>query len=79
MDTGNEHVLGYVRWPASPKVGANQRILVFANFSEHQQIVPANQLRLYGLGYRFTNADSGEAIPMQDLSLEPYRFVCLIG
>jgi len=79
MDTGNEHVLGYVRRSASQKVGAIERILVFANFSEHQQIVPANQLRLYGLGYRFTNALSGEAIPLQDLSLEPYGFVCLIG
>ena len=79
MDTGNEHVLGYVRQPASQKVGATGRILVFANFSEHQQIVPANQLRLYGLGYHFTNALSGESIPLQDLSLEPYGFVCLIG
>jgi amylosucrase len=77
MDTGNEHVLGYVRQSARQKVGEYERILVFANFSEHQQVVPANQLRLFGLGYRFTNALNGDTIPLQDLGLDPYGFLCL--
>ena len=71
IDTQNEHVLGYVR------TCANQRVLVYANFSEHEQVIPANQLRLYGLSYDFVDLHSGEPMQLRDLVLEAYDFVCL--
>ena len=71
IDTDNPHVLGYVR------LAEEQCALVFANFSECQQVVRANQLRLYGLSYEFRSLLSGEAFPLGDLALEPYDFVCL--
>jgi amylosucrase len=71
INTDNDHVLGYVR------VAENDRLLVFANFSEQQQIVSANQLRLYGLSYEFKNLFDGEIFSLQDLVLEPYEFACL--
>jgi amylosucrase len=71
INTDNDHILGYVR------VAENDRLLVFANFSEQQQVVSANQLRLYGLSYEFKNLFNGEIFSLQDLVLEPYEFACL--
>ena len=71
IPTGNDHVLGYMR------VFGPQRALVFANFSESQQTLTVNLLRLYGLSYQFTDLISGKAIPSKDLDLGPYQFVCL--
>jgi amylosucrase len=72
VQTENEHVLGYIR------SRAGKRVIVFANFSEHPQFVPARVLeqygfhrgvkRLHGLG----KSQKGEA-----LSLAPYGFVVL--
>jgi glycosidase len=73
VDTGNAHVLGFVR------SSAGQRLLVLANFSERQQTVAFNQLRLYGLSYRFRDLVTGAEIPLGDFTLEPYRFACLEG
>jgi hypothetical protein len=71
VDTGNSHVLGYVR------MADGERLLVFANFSERPQQVSANQLRLYGLSYDFQDLLRGERLEPGDLNLEPYDFVCL--
>ncbi len=71
--TGNESVLGYMRAHNS------SRALVFANFSESEQTIPANLLRLYGLGYEFTNLLDGKIIPFADLKLAPYQFLFLGG
>lgn len=73
VDTRNDHVLGYVR------TNGGERVLVLANFSEEEQVVAANQLRLYGLSYTYTDLITGESIPLDDLTLGPYRFVCLQG
>jgi hypothetical protein len=55
-----------------------ERVLVLASFSESEQRVAANELRLHGLGYAFTDLASGEQIVSdEDLILEPYRFVWL--
>ncbi len=67
----NDHVLAYIRSLSS------QRVLVFANFSEDEQIIPANILRLYGVGYRFIDLSSQEHIPFADLILGPYALICL--
>jgi len=72
IDTGNPHVFGYVRQHQG------QRMVVFANFSEGEQAVRANELRLHGLGYRFSDLVSGREIPIgEDLILEPLGFVWL--
>lgn len=71
INTGNDQVLGYVR------LSGTQRVLVFANFSEKPQIVAANQLRLYGLSYQFKDLLTDKPVPLQDLKMEPYAFICL--
>jgi len=72
IDMGNPHVLGYVRQPQG------QRMVVLANFAEREQTVAANELRLHGLGYRFTDLVSGKEIEAgAGLVLEPLGFVWL--
>lgn len=65
IDTGSPHVLGFAR------SHANRRAIVLANFSERDQIVPANLLRLYGLGYTCVDSMSGETIVAQEIILAP--------
>jgi amylosucrase len=73
MRPGNDHVFGYVRQ------NAGQRVLVLANFSEHEQLISANEVRLHGLAYTFTDLVSGRSISLtQDFTLEPYQFVWLV-
>ncbi len=72
IDTENEHVLGYVRH------NGEQRVLVFANFSEKEQMIPGNLLRLHNLGSKLTDTISGTTIPLGDMILEPYQFLCLM-
>jgi glycosidase len=72
IDTENEHVLGYVRH------NGDQRVLVFANFSEKEQTFPGNLLRLHNLGNKLTDIISGATIPLGDMILEPYQFLCLM-
>ena len=72
IDTGNPHVLGYVRRHGG------QRMVVLANFSEREQAVAANELRLHGLGYSFVDLVSGRALDAgADLVLESLGFVWL--
>jgi hypothetical protein len=71
MNTGNPHVLGYVR------THQHSSVLVFANFTEAEQTVGANQLRLYGLSYQFTDLMSGDVHSLKDLSLPPFGLICL--
>ena len=73
MNTGNPHVLGYVR------ACGQSSVLVFANFTESEQRISANLLRLYGLSYEFMDLMSGEAQPLKDLDLPPFGFACLAG
>ncbi|MBP9075210.1 MAG: alpha-amylase family protein, partial [Caldilineaceae bacterium] len=48
INLGNGHVFGYVR------ANQGQRVLVLASFTEREQVISANELRLRGLGYAFT-------------------------
>jgi amylosucrase len=74
IPTGNDHVFGYVRRYTG------KRLLVLANFTEQQQSVAANEVRLYGLGYTFTDVVSGQTFTLaEDLKLEPYQFVWLVS
>jgi len=71
LNTGNDHILGYVR------IRENQRVIVLSNFSEIEQKVAANFLRMHGMSYEFTNLHTGEDISFGDLTLNPYDFICL--
>lgn len=74
IPTNNDHVFGYVRRYQG------QRLLALANFTEQEQTIAANEIRLHGLSYAFTDLVSGQAITMaEDLRLEPYQFVWLVG
>jgi glycosidase len=74
VDTGNPHVLGYVRQ------SQGQRILVLASFSEQEQRITANDLRVQGLSYAFIDLVSGkQTVATEDLTLEPLGFVWLLG
>jgi amylosucrase len=76
IDSGNPHVFGYVRQTEGAEEGGP--MLVLANFSEGEQQVDANELRVHGLAYSFTDLVTGEEIASTtDLVLAPYRFVWL--
>jgi len=85
INPGNDHVFAYVRTiheQVSGHVSAQaggQRVLVAANFTEHAQPVAANELRLYGLDYRFRDLISGKDIVLgeEPLVLEPYQVIWL--
>jgi glycosidase len=71
INTGSNHVLGYMR------VHNSSRVMIFANFSEQEQIISANTLRLYGLSYGFKDLVTRDEMPLRDLILSPYQFACL--
>ena len=53
-------------------------MLVLASFTEGEQQVAGNELRVHGLGYAFMDLVTGrQVVPGEDLVLEPYRFVWL--
>lgn len=72
INVGNQHVFGYVRH------NGKQRVLILANFSERDRAVAANDLRIYGLSYQFTDLITGQPVQLADrLLLEPYQAVWL--
>jgi len=74
LDSGSAQVFAYTRQGAGPPV------LALANFSEVPQTVAANELRLYGLSYRFRDLVSGESLRLvADLPLDSYRFRWLVA
>jgi amylosucrase len=74
LNLGNDHVFAYVRTGR-----AGERVLVLANFSEHTQPVAANEVRLYGLAYRFHELITARAVVLGDepIVLEPYQVMWL--
>jgi amylosucrase len=72
IEAGSPHLLGYIRQHGG------QRLLLVANFSEFPQALSANRLRLYGMGYQFTDLNTGVSVSAGDtLPLAPYQFVWL--
>ncbi len=72
IEVNNPHVFGFLRQRHG------HQVLVLANFSERQQPVAANELRIHGLSYRFVDLVTGNYIsPLDELVLEPYQFVWL--
>lgn len=76
MALNNPHVFSFVR------SYAGHRAVVFANFSESWQSIPINELRLYGLSYRFHEAIGDRDVDLggeQEFWLEPYQLAWLIA
>lgn len=80
LPLGNDHVFGFVRAHATGVDGGG-RVMVLVNFSEGSQAVQANDLRVYGLGYRFTDLMSGSPLVLgdADVVMEPYQVLWLAG
>ena len=77
IDVGNDHVFGYVR--TNVDAVAEARVLVLANFTEHVQPIQANELRVYGLSFEFSEMISGEQVWLSNetITLEPYQVMWL--
>jgi amylosucrase len=73
INAGNDHVFAYLR------MYDDERVIVLANFTEREQRVAANELRLYGLSYRFTELISGQPYELgsAEVRLEPYQILWL--
>lgn len=71
IETGNEHVLGYMR------LHENKRAAVFCNFSDEEQIVPPKVLKQYNLIGKKQLYGSSSLSPHGNLILCPLGFVVL--
>jgi amylosucrase len=69
IDTGNGHVLGYLRRYQG------EQVLVLATFSEHEQAVPGEVVRRYGTS--FHDLVRRVNVPTDELRLSPYGFLWL--
>lgn len=69
IDTGNGHVLGYLRRHQG------EQVLVLASFSEHEQVVPGEMVRRYGTS--FHDLAKRVNVPADALPLSPYGFLWL--
>ncbi len=69
--TENEHVLGYVR------LYAGQNAVVFANFSEAQQVVPAKVIKQHNLANKHRLFGLSEISPSGSLTLQPLELMVL--
>jgi amylosucrase len=73
-DTGNDHILAYFRHYEDSSV------FILANFSDKEQSLAGNRLRQLGLSKTVTDVVAGKTITAsQNLTLEPYQFMMLIG
>ncbi len=72
LETGNEHVFGDVRRHR------DSRVLALANFSERDQTIGANFLRIHALSEALTDLAAGAPVaPHTDFVLAPYQFAWL--
>jgi len=72
VSTGNDHVLGFIR------VRDGNRVIVLANFSEHEQSIHGNILRTAGLGRFFEDAISEETYATSSpIVLDRYQILWL--
>jgi amylosucrase len=66
--TENEHVLGFMR------THAGQRAVIFANFSESQQVVPARVLEQYAVHEKKRLHGLSTIPPRKDMTIKPLDF-----
>ena len=71
IQTGNDHLLALSvrRRPACADLCQFLR--------EAEQVIPANLLRIHGMGYAYRELLHGAAVPFADLTIEPFGFMCL--
>jgi amylosucrase len=70
LDVGNDHVFGYVR------SFFNEKVVVLANFSEHEQVVSID--RIPSIIWPSHDLVSGDSYrPGAEIKLEPYGFIWL--
>lgn len=73
LELKNEHVLAFIR------SGPAGRLLVLANFSDSEQQIDANELRIHGLSYAFHDLVGAKTMTLEhSVSLDPYMFLWLI-
>jgi len=70
---GSDSIFAFVR------THEQQRILVLANFTEREERLPANELRLYGLGYTFWEHIGAQQLILGEdtVRLDPYQVMWL--
>jgi amylosucrase len=74
VDLGIDHLLAYFR------NFNNSSVFVIGNFSDQEQSVAGNKLRLLGLSKTLTDIVAGRTITAsQNLIIEPYQFMILVG
>lgn len=73
ISMGSDQIFAFIR------THERQRILVLANFTEQEQRLQPNELRLYGLGYTFWDLIRGQFLPLSEepVRLEPYQVLWL--
>ena len=71
FQTGNEHVLGFAR------LHKGKRMLIFANFSEAEQILPVRVLDGLSIGELKRRHGSGKLTTAGELLLAPYDLLAL--
>ena len=69
--TENEHVLGFIR------VHLGKRVAIFANFSEHEQTVPARVLDQYSIRAKKPLHGRSQLTPKGNLTVLPLDFLVL--
>jgi glycosidase len=69
IPTENEHILGFIR------THAGNRAAVFANFSEHPQIVPARVLEQYSIPFKKKLHGISQASFQDELTITPLDFL----
>jgi amylosucrase/maltose alpha-D-glucosyltransferase/alpha-amylase len=74
VDVGNENILSYFRHYGDSSV------FILANFCDKNQSIAGNRLRQLGLSKTVTDVVSGKTvIAAQNLEIDPYQFIMLIG
>lgn len=88
VDLHNDHVFAFVRTGPSEQADeapshhldtAPERLLVLANFTEREQWIQSNELRLYNLGYRLRDLVGKELLELTDgmVRMQPYQVMWL--
>lgn len=80
IPVSSEHIFAFVRIYPQPHIG-QQRLVVLANFTERAQQIPANEIRLYGLGYQFHELIGNQSLTLTEdvVYLEPYQVLWLMN
>lgn len=73
IPTGNDHVLGYMR------MHGGQRVVIFANFSEHPQNIPARVMDQYSIRGKNIFHGRSDISTQGSISILPLDFLVLGG